>query len=116
MRTEMRDNSNLSAISPRNNNHNLNPAMFNTQTIQDSGTFYSKQSTVTGPMSQWVKEGRFEETEALPEDDRRKALADYTFDSLEVDDFLNDPRLMSLAHIKFMNGEDKEREEMKGVD
>ena len=37
---------------------------------------------------------------------QRKALVDYAFDNIEVEDFLNDPRLLALAHIKFMNGED----------
>ena len=67
-------------------------------------------------MSEWVKEGKFEQTDQLHEDDRRRALADYTFDSIEVEDFLNDPRLFALAHIKFMNGEDQEREVQQGVD
>ena len=41
---------------------------------------------------------------------QRKCLVDYTFDNIEVEDFLNDPRLLALAQIKFMNGEDTERE------
>ena len=41
---------------------------------------------------------------------QRKYLVDYTFDNIEVEDFLNDPRLLALAQIKFMNGEDNERE------
>ena len=39
---------------------------------------------------------------------QKKALQDYTFDNEEIDDFLNDPRLLALAKIKFMNTEDKE--------
>ena len=32
---------------------------------------------------------------------------------IEVEDFLNDPRLLALAQIKFMNGEDTDRETTK---
>ena len=35
-------------------------------------------------------------------------LTDYTFDVTEVEDFLNDPRLLALAKIKFMNQEDRD--------
>lgn len=41
--------------------------------------------------------------------EQRKYLVDYTFDNIEVEDFLNDPRLLALAQIKFMNAEDTER-------
>ena len=80
-----------------------------------TGTYYSVQSTHTGPRSQWQKDGRFETTQVMPEALQKKALMDYTFDSTEVEDFLNDPRLLALAHIKFMNGEDKEVSEAKNV-
>lgn len=39
---------------------------------------------------------------------QKKVLQDYTFDVTEVDDFINDKRLLALAHIKFMNTENKD--------
>lgn len=33
----------------------------------------------------------------MPEAEQRKTLMDYTFDNTEVEDFLNDPRLLALA-------------------
>jgi len=40
---------------------------------------------------------------------QKKVLQDYySFDDEQVEDFINDPRLLALAQIKFMNKEDKD--------
>ena len=42
---------------------------------------------------------------------QKKVLQDYySFDDEQVEDFINDPRLLALAQIKFMNKEDKDKE------
>jgi len=41
---------------------------------------------------------------------QRQVLYDYEFDVNEIDDFLNDPRLLALAQIKFLNSEDRDKE------
>lgn len=35
-------------------------------------------------------------------------MTDYTFGDEELQEFIDDPRLLALAQIKFMNQEDKE--------
>ena len=39
---------------------------------------------------------------------QKRVLQDYTFDVTEVEDFINDRRLMALAHIRFMSTEGKD--------
>lgn len=39
---------------------------------------------------------------------QRQVLSDFAFDVNEVEDFLNDPRLLALASIKFLNSEDRD--------
>lgn len=45
---------------------------------------------------------------------QKKVLQDYySFDDEQVEDFINDPRLLALAQIKFMNNEDKDKEKVE---
>lgn len=37
---------------------------------------------------------------------QRKMLQNYTFEATEVEDFINDERLLALATIKFQNNEE----------
>ena len=74
-----------------------------------TGTFYSNASTKTGALSMWQKDGKFDTVKVMDTNLQRKFLVDYYFEDHEVEDFVNDPRLLALAKIKFMNQEDTER-------
>ena len=39
---------------------------------------------------------------------QKKMLLNFTFDPAEVEDFINDQRLLALASIKFQNNEEKQ--------
>ena len=47
---------------------------------------------------------------------QKRVLQDYTFDVTEVEDFINDRRLMALAHIRFMTTEGKDEVEKERTD
>ena len=74
-----------------------------------TGTFYSNNSSKTGAISMWQKDGKFDTAKVMNVSLQRKFLVEYTFDEDEVEDFVNDPRLLALAKIKFMNQEESER-------
>ena len=80
-----------------------------------SYTQYTTSETVkTSPQSRWWKEGKFPNaTQQMNESFQRQVLIDYAFDLNEVDDFLNDPRLLALASIRFLNTEDEDRDAEK---
>ena len=58
--------------------------------------------------TKWQKFGKFDPAKQIDNEIKREILRDYTFDEAQIDEFVDDPRLLALAQIKFMNQEDKE--------
>ena len=61
-----------------------------------------------GMQTKWQKFGKFDPAKQIDNEIKREILRDYTFDEAQIDEFVDDPRLLALAQIKFMNQEDKE--------
>ena len=78
------------------------------KTQAGSETFYSMNSTKMGMQTKWQKFGKFDPAKQIDNEIKREILRDYTFDEAQIDEFVDDPRLLALAQIKFMNQEDKE--------